>query len=166
MRTLGDIAMKSGVTLIIENHFNTMTLTAAQTTDVLKEISHPAVGALYDQANLAFTLAEGYEEAIELQKDFIRYVHVKDLVFKDDKPEFNAFSVSHPHENERNTISKVVGEGVIKWPEIIRSLERIGYDGWLSLEYERRWYPDQLPDASLGMKKGAKYLRDIMSVAR
>ena len=34
-----------------------------------------------------------------------------------------------------------------------------GYDGWLSLEYERRWYPEQLPDAAIGMKKSAEYLR-------
>ena len=36
-----------------------------------------------------------------------------------------------------------------------------GYNGWLSLEYERRWHPDDIPDASIGMKQSADYLKNI-----
>ena len=36
-----------------------------------------------------------------------------------------------------------------------------GYEGWLSLEYERRWHPDDIPDASIGMKQSADYLKTI-----
>ena len=45
----------------------------------------------------------------------------------------------------------------------IAELKRTGYDGWLSIEYERRWYPDLLPPAEVGMKAGAEALRRILS---
>ena len=54
-----------------------------------------------------------------------------------------------------------MGEGVIPWPEILRAVKARGYDGWLSLEYERRWHPDDIPDASIGMKRSLEYLRGI-----
>ena len=56
---------------------------------------------------------------------------------------------------------RVVGEGIIEWPKILRRMKADGYDGWLSLEYERRWHPDDIPDASIGMKKSADYLKSI-----
>ena len=75
-----------------------------------------------------------------------------------------AFSSSHvarPDESERNVYTRIVGEGVIPWPEILRAVKARGYDGWLSLEYERRWHPDDIPDASIGMKRSLEYLRRI-----
>ena len=57
---------------------------------------------------------------------------------------------------------RIVGEGVIAWPEILKLVKQHGYDGWLSMEYERRWHPDDIPDASIGMKKGAEYIKSIM----
>jgi sugar phosphate isomerase/epimerase len=60
------------------------------------------------------------------------------------------------------SISRVLGEGILPWEKIIALLKRSGYDGWLSLEYERRWYPDLLPPAEIGMKAGADLLRRIL----
>lgn len=162
MHELGDIANDSNVCLVIENHFNTMAVSAESTTQLLNDINHPAVGALYDQANLTFTGNEEYEVAIEYQRKYIRYVHVKDMVFKDYNMTFSAFDISHPKENERNVISKVVGEGIVPWNKILLHLYEIGFEGWLSLEYEKRWFYDQLPEADIGMKNGAEYLRKIL----
>jgi sugar phosphate isomerase/epimerase len=55
-----------------------------------------------------------------------------------------------------------VGEGILEWPAILKSVKAHGYDGWLSLEYERRWHPDDIPDASIGMKKSIDYLKSIL----
>ena len=52
MRELGDEAQRHGIKLVLENHFNTMTVSAAQSVDISRAINHPAVGILYDQANL------------------------------------------------------------------------------------------------------------------
>ena len=162
MRTLGDMAAKKGVTLVIENHFNTMTMSARQTADTIREIGHPHVKILYDQANLTFTGNEEWQEAIQIQKGLVGHMHVKDLVFKGKNRAFvGNDDVSHPDEDSRNVITRIVGEGIIEWPEILRAMKADGYEGWLSLEYERRWHPDDIPDASIGMKKSADYLKTI-----
>ena len=162
MRALGDAAAKKGVTLVIENHFNTMTMSAKQTADTIREIGHPNVKILYDQANLTFTGNEEWQEAIEIQRGLVGHMHVKDLVFKGQNRAFvGNDDVSHPDEDSRNVITRIVGEGIIEWPAILRQMKADGYDGWLSLEYERRWHPDDIPDASIGMKKSAEYLKTI-----
>ena len=159
MREAGDTAKKYGITLVVENHFNTMTVTAQLSQSIVGEIAHPNVGILYDQVNLAFVGGEDYQKAIALQKGLIRYVHAKDLVFKGENRTFHASSVSHVNEDERIVRSRIVGEGIMDWPGIVKQLRSIGYQGWYSLEYERRWHPQDLPFAATGMKRGADYLR-------
>lgn len=160
MRELGDAAAEKGVTLVIENHFNTMAVSAKDSASIVTEIDHPAVRILYDQANLTFTDNEGYEEAIPVQQQYVSYMHVKDLVFKEGVA-FSSSNVARPDESERNVYTRIVGEGIVPWPQILRSVKERGYDGWLSLEYERRWHPDDIPDASIGMKQSLEYLRQI-----
>ena len=160
MNELGEDAKNAGVTLVMENHFNTMTVSAKQSMDMAEAIHHPNVGILYDQANLTFTLQEDYEKAIAIQMDQVKYVHVKDLDFKSENHEFVSDEVSHPKEEDRNVVTRIVGQGCIKWPEILQMMHDRGYDGWLSLEYERRWHPDDIPDASIGMKESADYLKE------
>ena len=75
---------------------------------------------------------------------------------------FVSSNVARPNEDERNVKTRIVGEGVVPWPEILSKVKEQGYDGWLSLEYERRWHPDDIPDASIGMKKSLEYLKSIM----
>ncbi len=162
MRYLGDRAGEKGVTLVIENHFNTMTLSARQTADTIRDIGNDHVRILYDQANLAFTGQEDYPEAIAIQRGLVAYMHVKDLVFKGQNKAFiSSDDVSHPDEDSRNVITRIVGDGVLDWPKILAGMKETGYDGWLSLEYERRWHPNDIPDASIGMRKSADYLKAI-----
>ena len=159
MRRLGDAAQKANVKLVMENHFNTMTVSAADSISIAREIDHPAVGILYDQANLTFTENEPWEEALPLQFLKIYHTHVKDLVFRAGNTGFTSSDVSHPKEEERNVITRIVGEGIVPWPAILQAMKDRGYDGWLSLEYERRWHPQDIPDAAIGMKQSAAYLR-------
>lgn len=160
LRKLGDKAAAKGVTLVVENHFNTMAVSAKQGAKLIQDVDHPSVRILYDQANLTFTENENYEEAIRTQQQYVAYMHVKDLVFKQGVA-FTSSDVARPKEEERNVYTRIVGEGVLDWPEILRRVKAYGYDGWLSLEYERRWHPDDIPDASIGMKKSLEYLRTI-----
>jgi sugar phosphate isomerase/epimerase len=56
----------------------------------------------------------------------------------------------------------VVGQGSLDWPGIISALHRSGYDGYLSLEYEYRWHPDDLPAPRDGLMASAQHLRLIL----
>ncbi|WP_343247311.1 sugar phosphate isomerase/epimerase family protein [Diplocloster hominis] len=163
MQTLGEAAQQAGKDLVIENHFNTMTVSAADTIRLIREIGHPCVNILYDQANLDFMGKESYGEAIGLQGEQIHYVHVKDHIYKKHTAECTASKdVSHQTEEERNVTTRIVGEGILPWPDILQALRSAGYEGWLSLEYERRWHAMDIPDASIGMKQSARYLRSYI----
>jgi L-ribulose-5-phosphate 3-epimerase len=163
LQRLGEHAQAAGVLLCAENHFNTMTVSAAETAALMQAVDSPAVRILYDQANLAFTHNEPYEQAIPIQCDWIAHVHVKDLVFVDaDKP-FTADAVARVKAEDRAVRSRVVGEGVLDWPGILTALNAAGYNGYLSLEYEYRWHPQDLPDPSEGFRRSAVYLGQMLA---
>lgn len=162
MRLLADEAAPYGVGLVLENHFNTMTTGPQITHDIVSEIDRANVGILYDQANISFLSGEEYAACIAIQKDKIHYVHVKDFLFKGENRTFVGGSVSHVKEEDRAVVTKIVGEGQLPWEEILPELKKAGYDGYLSLEYERRWHPMDIPDASIGVAKSAEHVRSII----
>lgn len=155
-------AADAGVVLCVENHFGTMTQTAANSARLVREVDAPSVGVLYDQANLTFTHDESWPEAFAVQGDLIRHVHVKDLVFKDPDAPFRASDTARVKAEERAVRSRVVGEGVIAWADIIGELVRRGYDDVLTLEYEYRWHPQDLPEPDTGFAQSAAALRELL----
>jgi L-ribulose-5-phosphate 3-epimerase len=147
-RQLGDIAARHGIALCLENHMDTMALSADLTLRALRAIDHPAFGILYDQANLDFMQAEAFPEGYALQRP-VRHVHVKDFRW-----------------DETGTRRAVpVGDGIVPWPAIISALAHDDYRGCLSLEYERRWFPDQLPAAEEGLARSRDALRAMLKAA-
>ena len=91
-------------------------------------------------------------------------VHVKDLVYKQGVTGgFTSSKVVTVDESERRVSSRIPGQGIIPWPEILRILAAQGFSGWLSLEYERRWYPHDLPPAADGMRQGREYLQGLLA---
>ena len=163
LEQLGPIAQQAGVILCVENHFNTMTVTAADTATLMQAVNCPGVGILYDQANLTFTHSEPFLAAIDLQKAWIRHVHVKDLVFTDPDKRFSASVVATVKPEERAVRSRVTGEGILDWLAILRGLETIGYDDYLSFEYEYRWHPQDLPDPAIGFRQSAQVVRAMLA---
>lgn len=163
LKQLGQVARPAGITLCIENHFNTMTLTAAETVALMQAVNAPNVGILYDQANLTFTHSEPYSAAIDLQKPWIRHVHVKDLVFTDPHKKFSAGAVATVKPEERAVRSRVVGEGILDWLAILRELQSIGYAEYLSFEYEYRWHPQDLPEPAIGFRTSVQVMRKMLA---
>ncbi|MDQ0259501.1 sugar phosphate isomerase/epimerase [Sinomonas atrocyanea] len=163
LRTLAPEASDAGVRLCVENHFGTMTQSAAETARLVREVDHEAVRVLYDQANLTFTHDEPYEEALRVQGDLIGHVHVKDLVFTDPDAPFQASETARVAASERAVRSRVVGEGVVPWAGILASLAALGYDDVLSLEYEYRWHPQDLPEPAVGFARSAAAVRAALA---
>ncbi|MHB8394387.1 MAG: sugar phosphate isomerase/epimerase family protein [Candidatus Dormibacteria bacterium] len=158
---LAPFAAARGVALVVENHFSTMTVTAREARELMNCVDHQGVGILYDQANLTFTHSEDPPVAVEVQRGWIRHVHVKDLIFTDPGKPFAASEVAVVAEEERSVRSRVVGDGILDWLDILTRLDDQGYDGYLSLEYEYRWHPDDLPDPAEGFRRSADYLRAV-----
>jgi L-ribulose-5-phosphate 3-epimerase len=163
LATLAPEASDAGIRLCVENHFGTMTQSAAETARLVREVNHPAVRVLYDQANLTFTHDEPYEQALRIQGDLVGHVHVKDLVFTDPDAPFQASETARVAASERAVRSRVVGEGVVPWGGILKSLSTLGYDDVLSLEYEYRWHPQDLPEPVVGFTRSAAALRAFLA---
>ncbi|WP_125615453.1 sugar phosphate isomerase/epimerase family protein [Specibacter cremeus] len=163
LQTLAPEAEQAGVRLCVENHFGTMTQTAAETAALVREVAHPAVRVLYDQANLTFTHDESFEDAFAVQGELIGHVHVKDLVFTDPDAAFRATETARVDASERSVRSRVVGTGVLPWRQILASLLRHGYDDLLSIEYEYRWHPQDLPSPEDGFRESAAALRGMLT---
>lgn len=164
LQEIGAYAQQGGVTLCVENHFNTMTVSAKETADLVSHVNSPGVAVLYDQANLTFTHNELYQEAIDLQKGKIRHVHVKDLLFVDAGKPFQASAVAQVSREERSVRSRVVSEGILDWYAILSYLVHSAeYRGSLSLEYEYRWHPYDLPEPETGFRNGANAIRRFLT---
>lgn len=163
LSTLAPEASAAGVRLCVENHFGTMTQSAADTARLVEQVGHPAVRVLYDQANLTFTHDEPHEQALAVQGDLIGHVHVKDLVFTNPDAPFRAAETARVTESERAVRSRVVGEGIVPWLDILRELTSRGYDDVLTLEYEYRWHPQDLPEPASGFERSATALRQLLA---
>lgn len=163
LETLAPEADQAGVRLCVENHFGTMTQTAADTAALVREIAQPSVRVLYDQANLTFTHDENYEQAFAVQGDLIGHVHVKDLIFTDPNAAFRATETARVNASERAVRSRVVGSGVVPWSQILAALLRHGYDDVLSIELEYRWHPQDLPVPEDGFRQSATVLRSMLT---
>jgi len=165
LRELGSYAADHGTVLCIENHFGTMSMSAADTVRLVTDVGSAGVGILYDQANLTFTHSEGPDEAIALQAPWIRHVHVKDLEFIDEHKQLRTAAVSNIAKDERVHRSRMIGDGILDWEAIVGRLVAAGYDGSYSLEYEYRWNPEDLPDPAIGIPESARRLRQVLARA-
>jgi sugar phosphate isomerase/epimerase len=90
-------------------------------------------------------------------------VHVKDLVFTDPDAPFQASETARVAASERAVRSRVVGDGVVPWGGILAALSTFGYDDVLTLEYEYRWHPQDLPEPAVGFARCAAALRGLLS---
>ena len=163
LRIGGEMARPAGLNLAVENHQTTMTVSARRTMEVVRTVSLPNVGVLYDQANLSHMHQEEFAEALGLQRGHIVHVHVKDFVKKPGRERSTSDTVAFMPSEGRSIITKVVGEGIVPWARIIPALKATGYDGWLSLELEKRWYPDELPSEEEAFRRSAAFLRSLLA---
>jgi hypothetical protein len=137
-------------------------VSATATMEVIRAVNLPNVGVLYDQANLSHMQQEDFAEALDLQRGRIVHVHVKDYVRKPGRAHSTSDDVAWMPAEGRAIITKVVGEGGVPWSQIIPALKATGYDGWLSLELEKRWYPDELPSEEEAFRRSAAFLKGLL----
>ncbi len=145
LKEICEYADDVGVYVCIENHPGTLARTAAETVKLVEEVRSDNVKILYDQANISRINGEDFATAIDAQRDHIYHVHVKDQKFINGK-----------------RVPTLLGKGTVEWRSILEELNRIGYQGFLSDEYEKHWHPDLLPEPEVGMKHNLQYVREIL----
>ncbi|RLL66859.1 sugar phosphate isomerase/epimerase [Streptomyces sp. Z26] len=117
-------AEAAGVGLALETH--DAFLTGAAVADVLEAVGSPAVGAVWDAVN-PWRAGERPADTAESLRPWLRHTQFKDVASPTDlRP-------------------VLPGRGVLPLGEVTAELRRLGYGGWVSLEWERAWYPDAAP---------------------
>ena len=114
LRAMLIIASPNNIILLHENEKDIYGDTIARCVDILRTLSDDSLQAVFDPANFIQCGEPPYPEAYQALKPWIRYVHVKDAL------------------QDGRVVT--AGEGVTRWPDLLRSLRRDGYDGFLSLE--------------------------------
>ena len=126
LRELGDHAATRGVKVLMESHDDWVV--PAFLRRALEAANHPNVGALWDIHHPFRIAGIGINEAWEALAPFVTAIDVKDS--RED------FAARLGYRYVR------IGEGEIPLRDALALALRNGYDGWLTLEWEKRWHPD------------------------
>ncbi|MBQ2955726.1 MAG: AMP-binding protein, partial [Clostridia bacterium] len=111
---------------------------------LLDDIGSPYVAALWDVHHPYRFFGEQPETTVANLGSYIKYIHVKDSVMEGDVVRY-----------------RMMGEGDLPVREALDALDKINYDGYVSLEWVKRWAPD-LTDAGIVFPHFAHYMSDYM----
>jgi sugar phosphate isomerase/epimerase len=107
---------------------------AAAVAELLAQTRHPWVGAVYDSHH-PHRVGESPEQVLRLLGDRLALVQVKDARWEAE---------------QRRWVLVPLGEGEVPVARLLEQLPGHGYDGWVSLEWEKRWWPELAePEAAL-----------------
>jgi sugar phosphate isomerase/epimerase len=121
-RELGEYARPRNVTVILESHGD---FVDSKTLLALMRLAYsPGVALLWD-AHHTFVGGEPPETTVAQLGKYIRHTHLKDSV---------------PAGNDRKYVLTGTGEVPVK--RQVAALARIGYRGYYSFEWEKRWHPE------------------------
>lgn len=140
LRVLGTIAQGFGVTLLVET--NGVYANTKRLKKLLDSVNSEGVKALWDMHHPYRFMNETPEESVTNLGDYIKYVHVKDSIKIDGKTEY-----------------RFMGEGDLPLTQMFNSLEAIAYDGFICLEWVKRW-STELSDAAAAFPQFANYMRE------
>lgn len=132
-----DAYQKMGVRFGLEVHPTEIAFDIASARKALKALdNHPAFGFNYDPSHLGYQGVD-YLSFINTFNDRIFHVHMKDVYWSDLPVEAGVFG-GHTEFGTpgRYWDFRSLGRGKIQFEEIIRALNRIGYRGPLSVEWE------------------------------
>ena len=138
LKELAPFAAERGVTLLVET--NGVYSDTKRLADLLLAVADDAVAALWDVHHPFRVFGEAPDVSVSNLGAYIKYVHIKDSVISDGKISY-----------------RMMGEGDLPADEIVNALRSINYDGFVSLEWVKRWSND-LEDAGVAIPQFAWYM--------
>ena len=146
-----------GIRFALEVHPTEIAFDIASARRTLEAVGyHPAFGFNYDPSHMGYQGVD-YLAFLRRFSDRIFHVHMKDVWWSDVPTEAGVFGGHTAFgEDGRYWDFRSVGRGKIAFEEIIRLLNRIGYAGPLSVEWE-----DSGMDREHGAAEACAYVRKI-----
>ena len=152
-----DSYQKLGIKFGLEAHPTEIAFDIASARRAMKAINdHPAFGFNFDPSHMGYQGVD-YVKFIYEFSDRIFHVHMKDVGWSDFPTEAGVFG-GHTDFGTKGRYwdFRSLGHGKIKFEEIIRALNRIGYNGPLSVEWE-----DSGMDRDFGAKEAQEFARKV-----
>jgi fatty-acyl-CoA synthase len=140
IRQLVKICHGKGCRPILETHDDWTN--SRQVLELIHEFSPEEMGVLWDIEHTVRGGEVPVDTATQLRR-YIVHVHVKDSI-----------------RGENKNIQKLLGEGDIPLGDAVRSLKELGYEGWYSLETEKRWHPDA-PEPEVSLPHFVRYMNRL-----
>jgi sugar phosphate isomerase/epimerase len=139
IRQLAEKTGDYGVEVWLETHGDFAS--SAETMKIINQAGCPEIGVVWDPAN-GFT--DGKEDPRQAANGFgsvLRHVHLRDL---------------NCHRGEWQPV--LTGEGKFPLREILAGLRALGYDRFVSFEWEKKWRPE-LAEPEIAISQFAKWFR-------
>lgn len=152
-----DAYQKLGIRFALEVHPTEIAFDIASARRALAVLNdHPAFGFNYDPSHFGYQGVD-YVGFIYTFSERIFHVHMKDVGWSDIPCEAGVFG-GHTEFGTRGRYwdFRSPGRGNIDFEEIIRALNRIGYDGPLSIEWE-----DSGMDREFGAREACDFVKSI-----
>jgi len=140
-----DILADSTTKILIETHDDWVQ--SHHLKMLMQQVNLPRVGVLWDVNHPFMFVGEQPETTCRLLKPWIQHTHWKD-------------SRVQP-ESEHGFLPCLMGDGVVPHKRIYHQLREMGYSGFLSLEWEKRWYP-QIPGPEVAFPNYVSYMKKLM----
>ncbi len=152
-----DVFERSGIKFALEVHPTEIAFDISSAQRALEAVGgHRAFGFNYDPSHFGYQGVD-YLAFIRNFGDRVFHVHMKDVYWSDSPCRAGVFGghLDFGHA-DRFWDFRSLGRGKIRFEEIIRELNRVGYDGPLSVEWE-----DMGMDREHGASEAAAFLRKI-----
>ena len=142
-RKVCDMAADRDVTVLIET--NGIFADSGRLADFMAKADRKNAAVLWDIHHTFRYFGETPEKTVSNLGGLIRHVHLKDSVM-----------------DHGRVVYRMMGYGDLPVKDAVTVLNDIGYDGFYSLEWVKRWAPD-LTEAGIALPQFINYMKNILA---
>lgn len=144
LRTIGAYGAEHNVTVTLETH--DAWSSSADVLELLQAVDSPSVKVLWD-IHHTYRTGEAPAQSVAALGSAIAYVHVKD---------------GRPTNTAEGWELCLINEGVVPLREAFSALKQSGYNGAISLEWEKKWHPE-IAEPEIALPQAIPWLHDFWS---
>lgn len=123
LQELGDYAKGKNVRVLMETHGEVVY--SEDLLNIMQQVNHPQTGLIWDIANMWTVTKEAPAAVYKKLKPYIFHTHIKDAKLVNGEPQYT-----------------FLGKGEVPVFEAIDLLQKGGYKGFYSFEWEKLWHPE------------------------
>lgn len=124
---VAQLAGEYGVKVLYEIHNGTVAVSCSRALELLRDLDPERIGAIYDVPNMLRVGLEDTRMGMEMLGPYMAHVHIGNgLLVKQERDE-------HGQQQWQWTFCDL-RDGVADIPQIVRDLQDVGYEGYVSLE--------------------------------